>query len=57
MIMMHSPHMSYNESFLADQDKVIAYLEKPNLKEINKDPAFTLNAGFYAGNDGSFSQL
>jgi hypothetical protein len=36
----------FNESFLADQDKVIAYLEKPNLKEINKDPAFTLMQGF-----------
>lgn len=36
----------FNESFLADQDRVIAYLEKPNLKEINKDPAFTLMQGF-----------
>ncbi|MCB2208606.1 MAG: S46 family peptidase [Bacteroidetes bacterium] len=36
----------FNESFLADQDKVMAYLEDPDLKQINKDPAFTLMQGF-----------
>ena len=36
----------FEESFLSDQNKVMAYLEDPNLKEINKDPAFQLMQGF-----------
>jgi len=36
----------FDESFLSDQNNVIAYLEDPDLKEINKDPAFQLMQGF-----------
>jgi hypothetical protein len=36
----------FSESFLSNKDRVIAFLEDPDLKKINKDPAFTLMQEF-----------
>ena len=36
----------YNESFLSDKNEVMAYLDDPDLKEINKDPAFQFMQGY-----------
>ena len=36
----------YDKSFLSEKNKVMAYLEEPDLKEINKDPAFQFMKGY-----------
>lgn len=36
----------YNESFLSDENTAIAFLKDPDLKKLDKDPAFTLMQGF-----------
>ncbi len=38
----------FNTSFLSDPDKVMAFLDDPSLKVIDKDPAFQLYEGFMA---------
>lgn len=36
----------YNESFLSDENTAIAFLKDPDLKKLDKDPAFNLMQGF-----------